>query len=219
MELLWDRIKTEIARQIAVRIADPRMVIVTGYDPATHTSKGLVMPEAAYPDQAGDVVETNFGAIATLSSGGAGVYVGRSPNDQVLVVHQEHHGGSPVAVGRVHTTSDPPPAVPAGEVWMIHASGSYLKATADGKVSINGQVEIDLTGPRIRLTAANEIDLIAPAVRIGASLSDTLRGFCTSLFKAWADTHVHSNGNGGANTGTPTTTAGAGALTTVVQGE
>lgn len=133
----WDRIRNFVAREVqrflAVTVAEPRFGMLTGYDEATHTAKHIVLPEGAFPDQ-GDVIESNWTAIVTLSGGGSGVYVGRAPKDQIFLVHQEHAHGLPVNVGRVHTQADPPPAVPSAEIWFIHASGSFMKMTADGKV-------------------------------------------------------------------------------------
>jgi hypothetical protein len=172
MERLWNRIRAEIARQIAVAIAAPRMVIITGYDPATHTGKGLIMPEAAFPDQSGDVVESNFGPIATLSSGaGSGVYVGRAPNDQILVVYQEHDQGSPIAIGRVHTTEAPPPAVPSGEVWANHSSGSAMRLTNDNNAWLYGVAQANMIGgesatmtaPALYVAAGSSLSISAPA--------------------------------------------------------
>jgi phage baseplate assembly protein gpV len=69
---------------------------------------------------------------------GWGIVCPPSIGDAVEVQFQEGHAGAGFVVGRFYSASDPPPGpCPAGEFWLVHQSGSFLKFTNDGNVEIN----------------------------------------------------------------------------------
>jgi uncharacterized protein (DUF2345 family) len=52
--------------------------------------------------------------------------------------------------------------VPSGEFWLVHQSGSFLKFTNDGKVSVNSASDLDLvSGGDVNVTSAGKINLNA----------------------------------------------------------
>ena len=144
---LYDKMRQEAARVLS-RVAQPRIGIVTSYDAATHRAKVDMMPQAVGPLTRS--AETSWLPIATQMVGpGWGIYAGMTIGEQVLVVHQEGHLGGGIIVGRINNMSAAPaPAVPSGEIWMVHGTTSRLKFLADGTIEI-----ISNTGSSLRFLA------------------------------------------------------------------
>jgi hypothetical protein len=56
----------------------------------------------------------------------------------------------------------PPGPVPSGEFWLVHKTGSFLKFTNDGKVSISSNSDMDFaSGGDINMTATGKLNLNA----------------------------------------------------------
>jgi phage baseplate assembly protein V len=65
-----------------------------------------------------------------------------NPGDQVLLVPQEGDMEQGIIIGRSFSTKQVPPAVPAGEFWLVHETGSCLKLCKDGTIQIVGDVHV-----------------------------------------------------------------------------
>lgn len=115
------------------------------------------------------------------------------PGEQVKIVFLENDPGSPVIVGRVFDLNHLPLAVPSGELWLVHASGAFLKLTNDGKLSLNSSVEIPV-----------------------GDLTETVRTLCNELLWEWAKTHRHANVQNGSGTSGPPSTLPDGTMLTSV---
>jgi phage baseplate assembly protein V len=203
------------ARGVAGQVSQfgaPRCGLVSSFNPQTYCAKVMIQPEntlTGWLPILSSWVGPGWGCVAPLPLG-----------VQVLVLPDRNDAQQGVIAGVLYSDVDTPPnSAAAGEILFRHQSGAYLTLKNDGTLSVNGQLEIDATAPTINVTATTAVNVTAPVIRLGRSAADSLLGFCTSIFKQWADSHIHSNGNNGGNTGAPTTTANAGALTTVVQGE
>jgi phage baseplate assembly protein gpV len=183
MDALVNRIRLEVRRVLRNR-ADPRMGRITSYDPAAHSVKVAILPEADFPLNPGEVDESGWIPLAPICAGnGWGFYAPPAIGTQVMVNHQESHAGAGVAIASINDANNPAPHVPAGEMWMVHASGSFIKLTTDQKMAINGQLEVDFTSPTIKITASTAVSVFAPRVDIGASggravarIGDTVSG-------------------------------------------
>lgn len=67
-------IRGEVLRVLR-KLGDPRMGIVTSYDPNRYTAKVKLMPEAADPDQSQDLPESGWMPVSTQWVGaGWGMY-------------------------------------------------------------------------------------------------------------------------------------------------
>lgn len=136
------------------------------------------------------------------------------------------------------------PAVAAGDVLLSNPSGSLIRlhpngdmelygsakliatiqgdatVTTQGNASVTaaGNAALTATGDAT-ITAGGTARILAPVVQLGKAATDTLLGLCTSAFRDWVQTHVHSNGNAGTNTGLPTTSPPANGVTSIVKGE
>jgi phage baseplate assembly protein V len=207
---LPDLIKRIVAPML-MQMGQTRYGNIISVDPNTYTARVMIQP---------DNVPTGWLPIKSEWIGnGWGLVAVPNTGDQVSLIPHDGDANNLVIVGRVYSQQQRPPVGVPGEFWLVHVSGAFIKLTNAGAIEINGQVKIDATAPTINITATEAVNVVAPSILLGKSLSDTLQGFCTALFKQWADAHVHSNGNGGGNTGPPTTTAATSSVTSVVKGE
>lgn len=159
MEALLNVMRREAMRSADAMVARSRVGIVDGYNPELHAVRVRIQPE--------DVL-TGWMPIATAMAGsGWGVMAPPSPGDQMLVHFQEGAGDTPIACGVMFSDQRRPPAVPAGEIWLVHGSGSRVRLLTDGSIDVNG-----------------------PTIRIGAD-GATFRKLLDERFHAWAVAHTH----------------------------
>jgi len=129
----------------------PRFATVASVDPTSATARVLLQPEG--------VLTGWLPILSSWAGAGWGMVCPPSPGDQVLVVGQEADAENGVIVGSAFSSKQPPPTVPAGELWLVHASGSYLKLQSDGTVRVKGDLHVegdvyDAQGPLSRLRGA-----------------------------------------------------------------
>ena len=85
------------------------------------------------------------GWLPVLSSwvgSGWGLICPPQPGDQVFVIPQEGDAEQGVIVGRAFSSKQKPPDAPAGELWMVHQSGSFLKLCNDGTIRVSGDLHV-----------------------------------------------------------------------------
>lgn len=113
-----------------------RVGTVTSYDPANYAVKVSLQPEGA---------TTGWLPILTPWSGnGWGLFAPPTPGDLVEVQFHDGDFNAGVACLRFFNDGQRPLNVASGELWLVHASGAYLKLTNDGKVLMNATAEIDV---------------------------------------------------------------------------
>ncbi|MBB3258228.1 phage baseplate assembly protein gpV [Paraburkholderia bannensis] len=219
------------ARMASAHEALPRLATISSYDASNHAVKVIVQP---VDPEIGEQ-ESNWMPLGAIGIGnGWGIAVGPQINDQVLVVYENGDFSSGVIVSRVFSVAQQPPAVPTGEIWALHSSGSFVKMVTNGDIDVNVAGNLNATvGGNMASTVAGSATVTATgsatisaasAVVQAASIKlqsagNALQKLLNSLFAQWASTHVHSNGNGGANTGAPTTPPPASGQTSIVQAE
>lgn len=200
MDHLLDAMRREATR-VAENVAQPRMAIVSSYNPSDHTIKARLQPEN---------VETGwFPWASSVVGNGWGMFAPPSPGDQIVVLFQEGYGGSPVGVGAIFNDSDRPvvegAGAPSGEAWLVHQSGSRIRLLNDSSIEIRHQSEARIRlledgtievhqqgGTQLVLRPDGTVDLNAPTLRIGAE-GGTFRKLLDERFHAWAIAHVHQN--------------------------
>ncbi len=166
------------------RVALPKMGVVTGYDAGHYACKVRLQPEDT---------ETGWLPIATTWSGsGWGDYNPPSPGDVVEVHFQEGGKEAGYVSQRFYSTVTRPLAVPSGESWRVHQSGSCLKFKAGGVVEIVAATRINSTAPLWHHTG----DIVASG---DISDRDGLYGTVGYLRTAY-DLHRHLNTLAGAGT-------------------
>lgn len=193
---------------------------ITGFDPNNY----FVTVEIYGATDDSPALQT--GSIPLFSpwvGNGWGMFAPPNMGDIVEVHFQEGSVQNAYACLRCFNNNFLPLAVESGEFWLVHQTGSFVKLTNDGKLLLNGSVEIDITAPIIQITASASVAITAPAVSIDSeaitmgNLSDTLTGLMNDVAINVYNNHTHSDPQGG-TTGIPDQQLDASALTTNVQG-
>lgn len=178
--------------------------LVTGYDPTNY----LVTVELYPEDSSSNTPSLQTGWIPLFTpwaGNGWGMFLPPNIGDIIEVHYQEGSLQNAYAALRSFNFTALPVAVNSGEFWLVHQSGSFIKLTNDGKVSISAAVEIDVTAPIVNIDS--------PEVNLGnGTLSALLTGAAATAF----DTHTHTGSFAG-NTSPPSTSM-ATDLTTNVKG-
>lgn len=154
--------------------AQPRFGLVTSVDPVHATVRVQFQPEG--------VLSGWLPVLSPWTGAGWGMSCPPSPGDQVFVLAQEGDAEHGVVVGRAYSLSQSAPPAPAGELWLVHSSGSFLKLGNDGTVHINGPVAI--TGTLV----------VTGDVRAGGDVADS-HGAVSAL-RGHYNNHVHTDNHG-----------------------
>jgi len=190
---------------------------ITAYDPNKYAVRVKFWP---------DTVESSgwIPLASTYIGSGWGLVAAPTIGDQVIVAFDREDQDAGVVIGRFFTDVEQPPAAASGEFWLVHKTLGFIKLTNDGKVALNGQLEIDLTAPTINIQATGNVNvqaggtasITAPSIQLGAA-AQSLLSFVTSAFMALFNGHTHPEHDGG-NTSPPNQQMGASHLTTTVKG-
>lgn len=171
-------------------VGQPRFGIVQSVDPNSYTVRVLLQPE-----------NTLSGWLPVLSQwvgAGWGLSALPSPGHHVLVLPQEGHIDHGVVVGRLFIPGVTAPPVdasskpaPAGELWLVHASGAKVRLGNDASIAItggapNGAMNITLNGTGI-------FALVAATIQLGAT-GETLHKLMNDVAMALFNTHTHGGG-------------------------
>ncbi len=142
---------------------------VTSVNTANATARVTIQPEG--------VLSGWVPILSPWIGNGWGMVCPPTPGDQVLLVPQEGDVEQGIIVGRVFSSTQPPPSAPCGEFWLLHKSGSFLKLCNDGMIHISGDLHV----------AGDVYDQHGPL----------------SGLRAHYNAHTHHAGNAG-TTGSPT---------------
>lgn len=140
-------------------VSQPRLGIVTNYDAANFMAQVELQPDGQ---------TTGYLPIMMPWVGnGWGFFSPPSHGDQVLVVFQEGDNNSGLIIGAFHNNVAKPLDVTSGELWMVHASGSYVKLKNDGTVDLSSHSSTSVTsGSSISVTSSS-----STTVNSGSNLS------------------------------------------------
>jgi len=115
----------------------PRFAIVSSVDPTRAAVRVMFQPE--------NLLSGWLPLLSSWVGVGWGLCSPPSPGDQVLIIPHEGDPENAVVLGSIWHDGASPPAAPSGELWIVHASGSFLKLRSDG--SIGGQAtQFELQG-------------------------------------------------------------------------
>jgi len=158
-----------------------RFGLVSSFDPQAYAARILLQPE--------NVLTGWLPVISAWVGAGWGLAAPLMPGAQVLVIAQEGDAEQGVVMGAIWSTVDAPMAVPAGELWLRHQTGSFMKLLNDGTISLQAS-QVNVTG---NLVVSGDI-----------SDQNGARGTVAALRLAH-DQHVHVVPQGG-STGLPSET-------------
>ncbi|MDW9244480.1 phage-related baseplate assembly family protein [Burkholderia cepacia] len=180
---------------------------ITAYDPNKYAVKVKMWPDT----------QESLGWIPLASpwiGNGWGLVGGPSIGDQVKIAFDREDQDAGVVVGRMFNDVDQPPAVPSGEFWIVHKSGSLVKFHNDGTVEITAASTMKYTaaqhhfvGPVLMDNTLTGNGGIAISGNNGTGNASSITGNTNFTGTVMAngkhidDTHYHSDPQGG-NTGT-----------------
>lgn len=156
-------------------LAQPRFGLVSSVDSTRATVRVQLQPEG--------VLTGWLPVLSPWTGPGWGMWCPPSPGDQVLVLPQEGAAEHGVVVGSAFSLSETCPPALAGEFWLVHSSGSFLKLTNDGTIHVNGP--LSLTG---NLSVAGNIQASGTVADGHGALSGLRQHY---------DAHTHTDSRGG----------------------
>lgn len=212
--LIENAMRLQAARAMS-RLHTSRIGQITSYDPNRHAVKVTYQPD-------GD--KSGWMPLASAWVGnGWGLFAAPEVGQTAIVSFVEGALDGPVAELRLYNDANQPLAVPAGEFWVVHASGSFLKFINDGKVSANSDTDMEITvGGDLHATVQGDVTadvtgdatLTANTATVNAptTINDdlTVNGTITASGDVTAGSvslqnHVHTGvQSGSSSTGKPT---------------
>ncbi len=180
MDQFWNLVKAHAAGLDGLG-GVARFGLVSSFDPSAYAARVLIQPE--------NVLSGWLPILAAWVGAGWGLAAPLTPGAQVLVIAQEGDAEQGVIVGAVWSAVDTPPAAPAGELWLQHQSGSFLKLHNDGTIAL-------------QVSVVN----IAGSLVVSGDISDQngAHGTLATLRNAH-DVHTHADPQGGVS-GPPSVT-------------
>jgi hypothetical protein len=163
--------------------------IITGYNPEQY----LVTVQTDAADSDYPASETGWIPLGALWIGnGWGLFCPPNLGDVCSVFYLDGDSQVQFAGPRFFGESTLPLSVPSGEFWVVHQSGSFFKMTNDGKLLLNGNVEIDITTPALNITVTGTANINANTVNLGKNTG--LHTLINSLFQSTFNAHTHGGG-------------------------
>ncbi|MDE2197912.1 MAG: phage baseplate assembly protein V [Rhodospirillales bacterium] len=153
--------------------AQPRFGVVASVDSSRYAARVRLQPE--------DVLTGWLPILAPWVGAGWGMACPPMTGDQVLVLAHEGDAGNGVIVGRSYSDTARCPGAPPGELWLMHASGSYLRLQNDGTIRAQGDVHI------------------AGNLFVSGDIQD--RDGIVAVFRRDYNAHIHADPQGGTTAG------------------
>ena len=133
MERFLNAIKAQAA-SLDASGAQPRFGIVASVDPQRSAARVMLQPEG--------VLTGWLPVLSVWVGAGWGLACPPSPGDQVFVLAQEGQSDHGVIVGRAWSDQSRAVAPPVGELWLVHAKGSFVKLANDGTIQMQGDLHV-----------------------------------------------------------------------------
>lgn len=155
-----------------------RFGLVSSFDPTAYAARVMMQPE--------NVLSGWLPIISAWVGAGWGLAAPLTPGDQVLVIAQEGSSEHGVIIGSVWSAVDKPLPAPAGELWLQHQTGSFVKLLNDGTIVLTA-------------TTVN----VQGNLMVSGDISDHAGAHGTvATFRTAYDDHTHADPQGG-STGLP----------------
>lgn len=139
-----------------------RLGVISAYDPGQFAVKVKLQPSG---------VETGWIPLGSPWVGnGWGAFFAPAMGETIEVEFQEGDIDAGVASMRFYSDVDRPLNVPAGEGWLVHASGSALKFHNDGTVELLAGSDLRVMAGGVVTVTAQGVTLDAPATHITGQL-------------------------------------------------
>ncbi len=128
MDLLWNLIKAG-AGGLDGLTGTVRFGLVSSFDRTTYSAKVMIQPE--------NVLSGWLPVMSSWVGNGWGMTAPLPPGTQVVILTQEGDAEQGVIAGALWSSEDKAPGAAAGELWLQHESGSFLKLLNDGTIQLN----------------------------------------------------------------------------------
>jgi hypothetical protein len=167
MNTLLNQQRQQMSALLA-NLAFPVKGIVNTVDPDSMTCVVSVQPENQ--DDPSLSLSPSLPISCIAVGKGFGFIAVPNVGDQVFISFEAGCYQVGVVQGAIFDASDavPPKGMKPGEWWLVHKTGSYIKFTNDEKLSINGEVQVDITTPTINITCTSVANVTAPIVNINS---------------------------------------------------
>ena len=195
MEAIRNSMRQE-AQRAAGNMGLSRVGIIDGYDPAHYSVKVRIQPENTL---------TGWLPLTTPWVGnGWGMYAPPSLGDIVDVHYQQGSTDAGFVQQRFFSNTVQPLAVPSGEFWLVHKSGSFFKLHNDGSVEVNTSGNFNITANAVNITAPN-VNLTGNVLANG-DITDNHNTINESMGAMRSRYNIHTHGGimgGSSNTNVP----------------
>lgn len=111
-----------------------KLAIIASVDATTSMARVLLQPEG--------VLSGWLPMLSPWIGNGWGMVCLPQPGDQVFIAPQDGDIEQGIIVGGCYSRQQRPPIAPAGEFWLVHQSGSYIKLSSDGAIHIGGDLRV-----------------------------------------------------------------------------
>ncbi len=180
MDQFWNAVKARAGGMDGLA-GVARFGLVSSFDPSAYAARVMMQPE--------NVLSGWLPILSAWVGAGWGLAAPLTPGDQVLVLAQEGYSEQGVIVGCVWSAVDTPLQAPAGELWLQHQSGSFVKLLNDGTIALQAGT-VNVKGNLV----------------VSGDISDRAGAHGTlAAFRGAYDNHTHADPQGG-QTGLPSET-------------
>src|ERR1700722_15597482 len=124
---MQNQMRREALRALELQ-AKTRIGIIDGYDPSHYSVKVRIQPE--------NILTGWLPLTSPWVGNGWGMYSPPSLGDIVDVHFQQNGANAGYVVQKFFSNTVAPLAVPSGEFWLVHQSGSVFKLLNDGSVEL-----------------------------------------------------------------------------------
>jgi len=172
-----------------------RLGTITSYNPSDSTVQVSIQPS----DQ--ENPEGSQSGWIPLSTGFIGEVGAPNINDQVVIVFQEGSLNNGIVIGRLYSDEDAPPAVPSGEWWITHPSGSFIKIENNGNVEIKGANNVIVNSTNVTITGTSNVTVAGNStVSIDSPMTSisnggTVQSLINQSFENLYNNHTHGGGS------------------------
>jgi phage baseplate assembly protein gpV len=168
MHPLLNQIRQQ-AGNILNNVAFTRTGIVNTFDGTSFTCVVQYEPENSESDV--NSLSPALPIAAFAIGNGFGVLAAPNIGDRVVVHFIEGSENAAFVCCGLFNDIDNPPNISAGEYYLIHQNGSFVKLMNTGELLLNGNTKINLTGPQINITTTGDVNVTA-----GGNLNANITG-------------------------------------------
>lgn len=199
-------------KQQAQLVSDNKKFVALGqvssYQPDRYMVQVIIQPADGSTEEDTPALQTGWIPLMSPWVGsGWGMFAPPNIGDIIEVHFQEGSLQNGYACLRAYTVGNPPASVQSGEFWLVHQTGSSIKITNDGAITINANAAINVTAasanvtttgtttidaPTVNVNASTAINLNSTVVNIGDLTSGTLLDLMNSTAIAIYNSHTHN---------------------------